>query len=100
MTVVFVDLAASTELAARLDPERYREVLAAFHGAVTDEITVLGGRAEGFIGDAVLGVFGVPTLHDDDAQRGIRAALGRPWTARRACRLGSACRCPWRCGSG
>ena len=62
VTVVFVDLAGSTELAARLDPERYREVLAAFHGAVTDEITLLGGRAEGFIGDAVLGVFGVPDL--------------------------------------
>ena len=89
MTVVFVDLAASTELAARLDPERYREVLAAFHGAVTDEITVLGGRAEGFIGDAVLGVFGVPTLHDDDAQRGIRAALAVvDRTARLQARLG------------
>jgi class 3 adenylate cyclase len=60
VTVVFVDLAGSTELAARLDPERFREVLAAFHGMVTDEITALGGRAEGFIGDAVLGVFGVP----------------------------------------
>ena len=38
-----------------LDPERFREVLAAFHGMVTDEVTALGGRAEGFIGDAVLG---------------------------------------------
>ncbi len=75
MTVVFVDLAGSTELAARLDPERFRDVLAAFHGTVTDAITGLGGRAEGFIGDAVLGVFGVPALHDDDALRAIRAAL-------------------------
>ncbi|HSH33809.1 MAG TPA: AAA family ATPase, partial [Actinomycetota bacterium] len=75
VTVVFVDLAGSTELAARLDPERFREVLAAFHGMVTDEITALGGRAEGFIGDAVLGVFGVPLLHDDDALRGVRAGL-------------------------
>jgi class 3 adenylate cyclase/tetratricopeptide (TPR) repeat protein len=75
VTVVFVDLARSTELAARLDPERFRDVLAAFHGMVTDVITGLGGRAEGFIGDAVLGVFGVPALHDDDAVRGIRAAI-------------------------
>ena len=75
MTVVFVDLAGSTELAARLDPERFRDVLAAFHGMVTDVMTGLGGRAEGFIGDAVLGVFGVPALHDDDSLRGIRAAL-------------------------
>ena len=75
VTVVFVDLAGSTELAAHLDPERFREVLAAFHGMVTDEIAALGGRAERFIGDAVLGVFGVPVVHDDDALRGIRAAL-------------------------
>ena len=75
VTVVFTDLAGSTELAAKLDPERFRDVLAAFHGMVTDEITALGGRAEGFIGDAVLGVFGVPMLHDDDAERGVRAGL-------------------------
>ena len=75
VTVVFVDLAGSTELAARLDPERFRDVLAAFHGMVSGEIGALGGHAEGFIGDAVLGVFGVPTLHDDDAARGIRSAL-------------------------
>ena len=37
VTVVFVDLAGSTELAARLDPERFREVIAAFHGMVTEE---------------------------------------------------------------
>jgi class 3 adenylate cyclase len=61
VTVVFVDLAGSTELARRLDPERYREVIAAFHGMVTEEILWVGGVAEGFIGDAVLGVFGIPT---------------------------------------
>ncbi|MGZ5293537.1 MAG: ATP-binding protein [Actinomycetota bacterium] len=86
VTVVFVDLAGSTELAARLDPERFRDVLAAFHGMVTDAITGLGGRAEGFIGDAVLGVFGMPALHDDDALRGIRAALD---VLQRAERLGA-----------
>ena len=47
VTVVFVDLAGSTELAARLDPERFREVIAAFHGMVTDEIAWLGGRRRG-----------------------------------------------------
>ena len=47
VTVVFVDLAGSTELAARLDPERFREVLAAFHGMVTDEITALRGPSRG-----------------------------------------------------
>ena len=86
VTVVFADLAGSTELAAMLDPERFRDVLAAFHGMVTDEITALGGRAEGFIGDAVLGVFGVPMLHDDDAERGVRAGLA---IAQRAGRIGA-----------
>jgi class 3 adenylate cyclase/tetratricopeptide (TPR) repeat protein len=74
VTVVFVDLAGSTELAARLDPERFREVLAAFHGMVTEEIGWVGGVAESFIGDAVLGVFGTPVARDDDAVRAIRAA--------------------------
>jgi tetratricopeptide (TPR) repeat protein len=50
-------------------------VLAAFHGMVTDEISSLGGRAEGFIGDAVLGVFGTPRARDDDAVRAVRAGL-------------------------
>jgi class 3 adenylate cyclase/tetratricopeptide (TPR) repeat protein len=86
VTVVFADLAGSTELAASLDPERFRDVLAAFHGMVTDEITALGGRAEGFIGDAVLGVFGVPVLHDDDAERGVRAGLA---IVQRAGRIGA-----------
>jgi class 3 adenylate cyclase/tetratricopeptide (TPR) repeat protein len=75
VTVVFADLAASTELAAHLDPERFREVLAAFHGLLTQEITALGGRAEAYIGDAVLGVFGMPIVHADDALRAVRAAL-------------------------
>jgi class 3 adenylate cyclase/tetratricopeptide (TPR) repeat protein len=85
VTVVFVDLVASTELASRLDPERFREVLAAFHAMVTEEVEWLRGRAEAFIGDAVMCVFGVPTSHDDDAVRAIRAALA---VVERAPRLG------------
>jgi class 3 adenylate cyclase/tetratricopeptide (TPR) repeat protein len=75
VTVVFADMVGSTRLAARLDPERFREVLAAFHKMVSDEIADLGGAAEAFIGDAVLGVFGVPFIQDDDALRGVTAAL-------------------------
>ena len=85
VTVVFVDLAGSTEIASRLDAERFRDVLAAFHSMVADEIVALGGRAEAFIGDAVLGVFGMPLVHADDALRGIRAALA---VVRQAERLG------------
>jgi class 3 adenylate cyclase/tetratricopeptide (TPR) repeat protein len=75
VSVVFVDLTGSTELAAHLDPERFREVLAAFHQMVSDEVASLGGRTEAFIGDAVMGVFGIPVVHDDDALRAVRAGL-------------------------
>jgi class 3 adenylate cyclase/tetratricopeptide (TPR) repeat protein len=75
VTVLFVDLSGSTELSARLDPERFREVMSAFYREVVDELESLRGRAENFAGDAVLGVFGVPTAHDDDALRAVRAAL-------------------------
>ena len=100
VTVVFVDLAGSTQLASRLDPERFREVLAAYHGMVAEEIAWVGGVAEGFIGDAVLGVFGIPVARDDDAVRAIRAA----WSVRergRTTRQRSST-CPSRCrfGSG
>jgi class 3 adenylate cyclase/tetratricopeptide (TPR) repeat protein len=75
VTILFADLVGSTALAASLDPERFRDVIAAFHGMVTDELAALRGRAENYFGDAVLGVFGVPLAHDDDAVRAIRAGL-------------------------
>ena len=75
VTVVFVDMAGSSQLASQVDAERFREILAAFHGMVAEEVAWLGGVAEGFIGDAVLAVFGIPSARDDDAIRAIRAAL-------------------------
>ncbi len=75
VTVLFADVVRSTELAAMLDPERFSEVMAAFFQMVERELTSLRGRAEKFIGDAVLAVFGVPHAHEDDALRAVRAAL-------------------------
>ena len=75
VTVLFADLAASTELAATLDPERFREVMAAFYNAITTELSSLRGRAEKFAGDAVMAVFGLPHAHDDDAVRAVHAAI-------------------------
>ncbi len=75
MTVVFADLAASTELATRLDPEELRGVLQPFFRAMKEEVERHGGTIEKFIGDAVVAVFGYPAAHDDDPERAVRAAL-------------------------
>ncbi|MEX2420347.1 MAG: adenylate/guanylate cyclase domain-containing protein, partial [Actinomycetota bacterium] len=75
VTVIFVDLVGSTKLSAQIDPERYREVLTRYYRGVSDELEGLRGRAFNFAGDAVVGVFGVPHTHDDDALRAVRAGL-------------------------
>ncbi|MGH2674237.1 MAG: ATP-binding protein [Actinomycetota bacterium] len=75
VTVLFADVAGSTQLAAGLDPERFREVMAAFYRLSSDELSSLRGRAEKFVGDAVMAVFGLPHAHDDDALRAVRAGL-------------------------
>jgi class 3 adenylate cyclase len=85
VSVVFVDMTGSTELASQVDPERFREILAAFHGMVAEEAAWYGGVAERFIGDAVLVVFGIPAARDDDALRAIRAALDIRERARDLC---------------
>jgi class 3 adenylate cyclase/tetratricopeptide (TPR) repeat protein len=75
VTILFADLVGSTALSARLDPERFREVLQGFFRLASDEVTSLRGRTEKFVGDAVMAVFGLPQAHDDDALRAVRAAL-------------------------
>ena len=75
VTVVFADLVGSTRLSSLIDPERYRAVIASFYQAVTEELESLRGRAYNFAGDAVVGVMGIPTAHDDDGLRAIRAGL-------------------------
>lgn len=75
VTVLFADIAGSTRLVGRLDPERFREVMGAFYQLASDELSSLRGRAEKFVGDAVMAVFGLPHAHDDDALRAVRAGL-------------------------
>ena len=76
VTVLFADIVDSTGLGARLDPERAREVLGQFFGAASEELLALRGRPEKFIGDAVMAIFGMPHVHEDDALRAVRAAFG------------------------
>ncbi len=75
VTVLFADLVDSTGMAQRLDPERAREVLGAFFDASAAELTAMRGQPEKYIGDAVMAVFGLPTVHEDDALRAVRAGL-------------------------
>ena len=75
VTVIFVDLVGFTARAERLDPEEVRAVLMPYHDRVRREIESFGGVVEKFIGDAVMGVFGAPLAHGDDAERAVRAAL-------------------------
>jgi class 3 adenylate cyclase/tetratricopeptide (TPR) repeat protein len=74
VTVVFCDVADSTPLAERLDPESVRNVMSSFFRQMRAALERHGGTVEKFIGDAVMAVFGVPLLHEDDAFRAVRAA--------------------------
>ena len=76
LTVMFCDLVGSTELAARLDPEDLREVIAAYHRAVAEIVAGFDGFVAKYMGDGVLVYFGYPRAHEDDAERAVRAALG------------------------
>jgi len=74
-TIVFADLVGSTELISGRDPEEIRELLAPFFELAREALERRGGRVEKFIGDAVVGVFGVPRAHGDDPDRAVDAAL-------------------------
>jgi hypothetical protein len=76
LTVMFCDLVGSTPLSSRLDPEDLREVIAAYHGAVTEVVTRFEGCVSRYMGDGVLVYFGYPRAHEDDAERAVRAGLG------------------------
>ncbi len=73
-TVVFIDLVDSTRLGELLDAERLRSILQAYFSLVSTSVQAWGGTVEKFIGDAAVGVFGVPRVREDDAARGLSAA--------------------------
>ena len=75
LTVLFCDLVGSTAIAARLDPEQWRETLAGFHRVAAAAITRFEGHVAKYLGDGVMAYFGWPEAHDNDAERAARAGL-------------------------
>jgi class 3 adenylate cyclase/tetratricopeptide (TPR) repeat protein len=75
VSVLFCDLADSTVLGERLDPEPLHELLGTWYEEMRIAVERHGGTVEKFIGDAVMAVFGLPRVHEDDALRAVRAAL-------------------------
>jgi class 3 adenylate cyclase/tetratricopeptide (TPR) repeat protein len=75
VSVLFCDLAGSTALGERLDPEPLRELMGSWYEAMRNAVEAHGGTVEKFVGDAVMAVFGLPQAHEDDALRAVRAAL-------------------------
>jgi class 3 adenylate cyclase len=75
ITVLFCDLAESTALGERLDAESLQQVMRQYFERTREVLTRHEGTVEKFIGDAVVGVFGIPRLHEDDALRAVRAAV-------------------------
>jgi class 3 adenylate cyclase/tetratricopeptide (TPR) repeat protein len=73
--VLFCDLVGSTEIAAQLDPEEWREVVATYHRIAAEVITRYGGNVAKYLGDGVMAFFGYPEAHDNDAERAARAGL-------------------------
>jgi class 3 adenylate cyclase len=75
LTVLFCDLVASTQIAAQLDPEDWRETVAGYQRTAAEAITRFGGYVAKYLGDGVMAFFGYPEAHDNDAERGARASL-------------------------
>ena len=75
VTALFCDVAGSTALGEEFDPETVRNVLSRYFEDISATIERHGGTVQKYAGDAVMAVFGVPSAHEDDALRAVRAAV-------------------------
>jgi TolB-like protein/class 3 adenylate cyclase/predicted ATPase len=75
LTVMICDFVGARALAARLDPEDLREIIAAYHRAIAEIVAGFEGFVAQYMGDGVLVYFGYPRAHEDDAERAVRAGL-------------------------
>src|SRR3954449_13157473 len=74
VTVLFADVVGSTPLADERDPEAVRALMTRYFDSMSAVIERHGGTVEKYIGDAIMAVFGIPSVHEDDALRAVRAA--------------------------
>src|SRR6266849_9691569 len=75
LTVLFCDLVNSTQIAAQLDPEEWREIVAEYHHAAAQAIERFDGHVAQYLGDGVMAFFGYPEAHENDGERAARAGL-------------------------
>src|SRR5271157_872895 len=75
ITIMFCDLVGSTNLAARLDAEDWRNLVGAYLDAASAAVTGLGGHVLKKLGDGLMALFGYPQAQENDAERAVRAAL-------------------------
>src|SRR5215469_352468 len=75
LTVLFSELVNSTEIAARLDPEEWRDIAAQYQITAAAAVTRFGGHVAKYLGDGLMVYFGWPEAHEDDAERAVRAGL-------------------------
>ena len=75
ITVMFCDLVGSTDLAARLDAEDWRNLVGAYLDEASAAVTGLGGHVLKKLGDGLMALFGYPQAQENDAERAVRAAL-------------------------
>src|SRR5213080_4849115 len=80
VSILFADLVGFTGRAEQMDPEDVRALQDPYWEQMRSELRRHGGTVEKFVGDAVMALFGAPVVHEDDAERAVRAALAiRDW---------------------
>ena len=75
LTVLFCEAVGSTQIAAELGPEAWRNLLREYQKSVAEVVERFDGSVAQFLGDGVMAYFGYPRAHEDDAERAIRAGL-------------------------